>query len=156
MMDEINKIHAEEQQLALASFNANDAWKLGKLLVEWGREHKKIIVIRISVNHHVLFQYAFDGTAAENDNWAIRKENIVYYTGHSSYAVNLYLNTKQQTPTERYGLPADKFAASGGSVPICLLNTGVIGAVTVSGMSQKEDHEIVVAMLKKYQTEAKR
>ncbi len=154
-MDEVNRIHEEEKQLTLTSFNSSDAWRLGNWLVEWGCEHKKIIVIRISVNHHVLFQYAFDGTAVENDNWAIRKENIVYYTGHSSYAVSLYLNTKQQTPTERYGIPADKFAASGGSVPICLQGTGVIGAVTVSGMSQKEDHELVVAMLKKYQTEVK-
>lgn len=152
-MTEVEKIYEMEKNTGIKSFNAKDAWNLGNLLVKWAMDNDKILVIRISLNHHVLFQYACDGTAVENDNWVLRKENLVYYTGHSSYATALYLEQKQQSPVERYGLPVDKFTAAGGAVPIYLQGTGVVGVVTVSGMSQQEDHELVMTMLKNYRTE---
>ena len=154
-MTQWEEIYAAEKEIELCSFNAQAAWKLGSRLVAWGRERHKVLVVRISMNHHLLFHYAFDGTAAENDAWVERKENMVYYTGHSSYAASLYLKEKQQTPLERYGLPADGFAASGGSVPLRLKGSGVVGAVTVSGMSQAEDHALVMDMLRQYQQEEK-
>ena len=150
-MTEWEEIYAMERTVELSKFRADDAWKLGCMLVKWGQKHKKEMVIRISVNHHLLFHYAFDGTSVENDSWAQRKENMVYYTGHSSYATALYLQHKGETPTERYGLLAVQAAASGGEMPIRLQGAGVIGVLTVSGMSQQEDHALVFSMLKAYQ-----
>ena len=40
-----------------------------------------------------------------------------------------------------------EFAAHGGSFPIYLRGTGVVGTVTVSGLPQKADHELVVEAL---------
>jgi len=49
--------------------------------------------------------------------------------------------------TQRYHLSPADFAWVGGSFPITLRGTGVIGSVTVSGLPDREDHQIVVDAL---------
>ncbi|MNR61218.1 hypothetical protein D3C85_1829040 [compost metagenome] len=55
---------------------------------------------------------------------------------------------KQQTNLQaKLGLPDAEYAAHGGSFPIVVKGTGCIGAVTVSGLPQREDHNMVVEAL---------
>ena len=65
----------------------------------------------------------------------------------SSYAVGLALKARNITLQEKYALPATDYASHGGAFPIALAGTGVIGAVTVSGLAQRDDHELVVETL---------
>jgi uncharacterized protein (UPF0303 family) len=51
------------------------------------------------------------------------------------------------TLQEKYNLPAADYASHGGAFPIALAATGVIGSVTVSGLPQRDDHELVVEAL---------
>ncbi|MFW5807997.1 MAG: heme-binding protein, partial [Spirochaetota bacterium] len=51
---------------------------------------------------------------------------------------------------EKYLLPESEYAPHGGSFPILLRNTGIIGTVTVSGLAQEEDHDLVVEALSEY------
>ena len=46
-------------------------------------------------------------------------------------------------------LPERDFAVHGGAVPIMLKGTGCVGAVTVSGLPQRDDHRIVVEAMAK-------
>lgn len=64
----------------------------------------------------------------------------------SSYASTLRLE-KQGKTIEDNGLTGADYAASGGSFPIFVNGTGCIGAVTVSGLPQREDHNLVVEAL---------
>ena len=45
------------------------------------------------------------------------------------------------------GLPLRDYASHGGSFPLTLIGAGCIGAVTVSGLPQRADHELVVEAL---------
>ena len=47
----------------------------------------------------------------------------------------------------RYNLPEEDYAAHGGCFPIIVANAGIIGAVTVSGLTQREDHNLAVEAL---------
>ena len=43
-----------------------------------------------------------------------------------------------------------RYSGSGGSVPILISDTGIVGTVTVSGLRHDIDHAFVVEGLKKY------
>jgi uncharacterized protein (UPF0303 family) len=61
--------------------------------------------------------------------------------------VGLALEQKHSNITEKYALPASDYVTHGGSFPIAVVGAGVIGAVTVSGLAQRDDHELVVEAL---------
>jgi uncharacterized protein (UPF0303 family) len=61
--------------------------------------------------------------------------------------VGLKLKAKNETLTEQQGLPLADFATHGGSFPLHVEGAGVVGSVTVSGLPQRADHELVVEAL---------
>jgi uncharacterized protein (UPF0303 family) len=65
----------------------------------------------------------------------------------SSYGVGLSLKAKNETLLEKFGLPMADYAAHGGSFPLAVAQAGVVGSVTVSGLPQRADHELVVEAL---------
>ena len=62
----------------------------------------------------------------------------------SSYAVGLKLKARNETLAEQQGLPLADYATHGGSFPLTVAGAGVVGSVTVSGLPQRADHELVV------------
>lgn len=66
----------------------------------------------------------------------------------SSYLVGLRARAKGSSfEVGRADLPVDRYAAHGGSFPIRVQGVGVVGAVTVSGLPQEQDHALVVEAL---------
>jgi uncharacterized protein (UPF0303 family) len=57
------------------------------------------------------------------------------------------LEQTNRTFADRYNLPDADYAPHGGSFPIHIAGTGIIGAITVSGLTQREDHNLVVEAL---------
>ena len=94
-----------------------------------------------------LFFYAMPGTTPNNADWVRRKRNVVELIHKSSYAAGL-TNLRDNTSIEqRMGVPNRDYATHGGSFPIRVRGVGCVGAVTVSGVPQREDHSIVVEAL---------
>ena len=147
---EFDKIYELEKQIIFEKFNSNTAWEIGNMLYERAKDENKIITISIVLNGHKLFYYSFEGTSPSNDKWITRKENTVNHFYKSSYEMALLMQTKKDTLTNRYGLPSESYAAAGGSVPIIMKNTGIVGTITVSGMAQEEDHYFITDIIKEY------
>lgn len=57
---------------------------------------------------------------------------------------------KGTTFEESSRLDPDTYAAHGGSFPIIVEGVGVVGAVTVSGLPQLQDHRFVVEALEEF------
>jgi uncharacterized protein (UPF0303 family) len=55
--------------------------------------------------------------------------------------------TQKNTSIEARGLPISEYASHGGSFPLAVKGTGIVGSVTVSGLPQRADHELVVEAL---------
>jgi uncharacterized protein (UPF0303 family) len=94
-----------------------------------------------------VFYAALEGSTPDNPSWVRRKRNCVFRFFKSSYAIGLTLARQDSTLQAKFGLPDTEFAPHGGSFPIVVKGTGCIGAVTVSGLPQREDHNMVVEAL---------
>ena len=140
----------EEEELQFTQFTNEMALEIGFRIIEIVKMAKKSVTIDISRNGQQLFHYSFPGTSVDNDEWVKRKTRVVYRFGHSSHYVCSYLKSIQRTIQERYCLNPTEYAASGGSFPIIVKNVGVIGAITVSGLSQEEDHQLVTSVIKQF------
>lgn len=140
----------QESELRLPRFDHDDAWKLGLLLRDLAVSRKQGIVIdirRFGQPPQPLFYAALPGTTPDNARWVQRKSNVVARFHRSSYQVGLYLTNNGTSFAERYGLPEADYAAHGGSFPLHVASAGIIGSVTVSGLPQREDHNLVVEAL---------
>ncbi len=73
--------------------------------------------------------------------------NVVELLHQPSYAVGLETVRDGRSVLEQMGSPDHEVASHGGSFPIIVEGVGCIGAVTVSGLPQRDDHELVVEAL---------
>jgi uncharacterized protein (UPF0303 family) len=148
VLSTISEIEDQEGALVFTRFDNDDAWRLGCLLVGLARERGLGVTIDIRRGTQQLFHAALPGTTADNDEWVQRKARVVQRFGASSYLVGLR-STASGSPfaVRRDDLPAALFAAHGGSFPIRIVDVGVVGAVTVSGLPQADDHALVVEAL---------
>ena len=145
--EDLAHVIRQEAELRLPQFDYDDAWKLGVLLRDLAvsRNHALVIdVRRFGQPSQPLFYSALPGTTPDNARWVERKSNVVARFHRSSYQVGLYLAQHGLTFTEKYALPEADYAAHGGGFPLHVTNVGVIGSVTVSGLPQREDHNLVV------------
>lgn len=136
-------------QLCFPSFDAVQAWCLGKALYREAEERGFALAIEIRVNQICLFSALMPGATAENVDWVRRKRNMVDFLGISSWAAGLMLQSRQTTLTQRYGLDLRDYAAFGGGYPLSLASGSVIGSITVSGAPQLDDHNLVLNTLRK-------
>ena len=143
---DIETIIEQERLIVFKSFSEADAFAIGAHLKARADAGGLPIVIDIALWDRRLFYFARPGTTADNEDWVRRKFNLVRRLHKSSYRIGREMAQNGKTMAERNLSEADH-AAHGGSFPIRLANAGVIGAVTVSGLSQRDDHNIVVSVL---------
>ena len=146
----IEEICRQEEALRFDRFGSEDALRIGQILIDLAKEAGVSYVIHISLNRRQLFHYSPEGVTPDNDNWARRKENTVYHFFRSSYRVTLELEDSGELLFPRYGLNDTDYVAAGGSFPIHVRGAGVVGAVTISGLPQEEDHAFVTRAIAQY------
>lgn len=144
---DLARIALQEQQLQFASFNEETAWQLGALLREFAATRSLGIVIDVRRISQPLFYAAMPGTTPDNVEWVRRKSNLTFRYFSSSYAIGLEMEQKKSNIYDRYGLPVADYVSHGGCFPIRAVDAGLIGAVTVSGLPQRADHELAVEAL---------
>jgi uncharacterized protein (UPF0303 family) len=148
--DDLRRIEEQERRLAFQRFDLAQAWRLGVRLKEVAEAHAAPVAIDITLHARPLFYVALAGSTADNAEWVRRKRNLTLRLGRSSYAVGLKLALAGTTLAAKYGLPEADYVAHGGSVPILLDGLGCIGAVTVSGLPQRQDHALVIETLAQF------
>lgn len=146
----IAQMEKEEQELQFTSFTNETALQLGLIIVEEARQTGKRITVDITRDGQRLFLHAMEGTVAENEDWIRRKNNVVNHFGSSSWHVALRLQNEGTTLEERYGLPFVDYVGAGGGFPLVVQDEGRIGTITVSGLPDQEDHDLLITALRRY------
>lgn len=144
---DLARIALQEQKLHFEKFDEKTAWELGGLLRAAAEKRGAALAIDIFVGGHSVFTCALPGSSPNNSNWVRRKRNTVLHFQRCSYGFGLQLEREKTDLAGKFGLSLADYAVHGGSFPIRLTNAGVIGAITVSGLPQREDHKLVVSVL---------
>ncbi|MBN3758300.1 heme-degrading domain-containing protein [Paraburkholderia sp. Tr-20389] len=144
---DLQSIVAQEHALVFPHFDADTAWQLGAYLHEIAKARGLALAIDIRTFGQPLFFSVLEGATPDNVNWARRKGNTVAHFRRSSYAVGLKLQQSNATLADKHALPESDYAVHGGAFPLTVKGAGVIGSVTVSGLPQRADHELVVEAL---------
>ena len=147
LTEDLERVALQERELVLPRFDAEVAWKLGIRLQAMAHQRGLAVVIDVRRFGQPLFYAALEGTTPDNPDWVRRKINVVARFHRSSYHVGLSLKAKHETLHDKLGLPVSEFAAHGGAFPLTVAGTGIVGCVTVSGLPQRDDHELVVEAL---------
>ncbi|MFJ9074852.1 heme-degrading domain-containing protein [Streptomyces sp. NPDC102278] len=147
---DVAELEAQEARLILPRFTHEDAWELGSLLVTLARERSAPVAIDIRRGAQQLFHCALPGSSADNDAWIERKRRVVERYGASSLLVGTRFRAGGKDFDTDGRLDPGLYAAHGGSFPIAVEGAGVIGAVTVSGLPQLDDHALVVEALERF------
>lgn len=143
----LNALLQQEEILQFNRFDSEIAWRLGSWIVTKARKEQLPIAIDITLSGRCLFHWSSNGASLDNEGWIERKKRTVARFGHASYYLGRLLAESGQTPAEKYYLDAVEYAFHGGSFPILLRGTGVVGAITVSGLAEEHDHDLVVQAL---------
>ena len=155
MDDGLEQLLREEQELQFGKFNEETAWQLGCDLVEKCTREELPVTIDIMRGEHQIFHASLRGTSADNDEWVKRKVRLVYRFGHSSFYIGQLLKSKGKSIEEMFLVPESQYAPHGGCFPIIVKGTGMVGAVTISGLPQEEDHKLVVQAIRNYLSKEK-
>jgi uncharacterized protein (UPF0303 family) len=147
LTEDLERIALQERELRLPRLDAQVAWELGTRLRAMAVERQLSLVIDVRRFGQQLFYAALDGTTPDNGEWVRRKSNVVARFHRSSYAVGLTQKSKGTNLQDRYGLPVADYASDGGSFPLAVEGAGIVGSATVSGLPQRDDHNLVVEAL---------
>lgn len=140
----------QEKLLQFESFNNEDAWKLGNIMVEEMKKQEIDLAISIrKINGNIVFQYASDGTSLNNQIWMDRKFNTVKCMEQSSIRAAIEADRDGNT-VATHGLSEKEYKFVGGGFPIRIKNSGLVMVAIVSNLPHEKDHGFVVDCLAKY------
>lgn len=146
----LQQMEQEEQELRFKSFTNENALELGLEIVEEARRNGQRITVDITRAGQRLFLHAMEGTTVENEDWIRRKNNAANHFGTSSWHTACRLRSEGTTIEEKYGLPIADYVGAGGAFPLIVEGEGQIGTITVSGLPDQEDHDLLISVLRRY------
>jgi uncharacterized protein (UPF0303 family) len=145
----LDELEAQEGRLVFDRFDDDTAWTLGTTLREAANAAELPVAISVRRNRRLLFFAALSGSSADNEGWLARKCAVVDRYGHSSLRVGEQFRVDGKSFDTDSRLDPSHYAAHGGAFPILLKGTGCIGTVAVSGLPQRDDHQLVVDAIDK-------
>ncbi|MGD1016405.1 MAG: heme-degrading domain-containing protein [Roseiarcus sp.] len=142
LQEDVRRLAEQERLLVFSRFGPEEAWALGNIVREVAVAHGAPIAIDVSLRDRTLFHCALPGSTTDNAEWIRRKRNTVLRLWRSSYRVGRSLALSGETQEAAHALPLADYAVHGGGFPLLLQGVGCIGAITVSGLPQRDDHTL--------------
>lgn len=139
------RVEKQEGLYQYPSFGSEDALKLGNTIIRLTEEYEGEVAVQIIREEDGLpvFQYVMDSKRQKNIDYMRKKRNCLLKTGHSSVWGYIAMTLGKYTFEE---LNTEDILASGGAFPI-RVNGEHVATVSVSGLHEGMDHELIVRAL---------
>jgi uncharacterized protein (UPF0303 family) len=144
------ELHRHEEELVFPSFDHHDAWRLGSIIANRAIAEGHGVAIDIRRHNIVLFRCVRPGATADQEEWIRRKSASTLRFEHSTALLFEEFAAKGFDPTQGGWLAPEDYTLAGGSFPIRVRGTGVVAAVTASGLSSDDDHQLVIDSIRTY------
>lgn len=132
-----------------ASFDNDDAVRLGVIAVGVIRAHHANLAVRIALRGDAVFVAKLGTTGAGNDPWLAGKSAVAERFGEPSLLVRRRHEQAGTPFDQRDDVDHDALRAHGGSIPI-LVNGKVVGTITMSGEPDVVDHALAAEAIRRY------
>lgn len=134
----------------LKEFNNQIALDMGLKVIEEARNSGKQVAVSVDRLNHNIFKFVSESLPADKHDWLRRKANVAIRFEESTLSVKSDLANAGMSLNETFGLSSKDYVAKGGGIPIKVLNAGLVAVITVSGLSDVEDHDLIVSALREY------
>jgi uncharacterized protein (UPF0303 family) len=136
------------KKIELNKFDNSMAFEMGSKVIELAKHRNQHIAIEIVRLNQTIFLYIDDGLPMDKHNWLRRKTNVAKQFEESSLSVKNDLKEKKISLDKTFALDNKDFLAKGGALPIFVDGAGMVAIITVSGLHDEEDHNIIIDALK--------
>jgi uncharacterized protein (UPF0303 family) len=136
------------KKITLDTFNNGMALEMGLTVIELAKSRGQHIAVEICRLHHSVFLYVDEHLPADKHNWLRRKANVAKRFEESSLSVKNDLAEGGMSLEHPFGLDGKDFIAKGGSIPVFVNAAGMVATITVSGLRDEEDHQLIIDALK--------
>lgn len=143
----IAELERQERDLTFESFDLSTAWQLGQFVMAAVWEHNLRLTIDIRRPNVVLFRGVGPRCTPDQQRWVERKSALTLRTETSSALFTARMALHGVDPTAVGWLDAKEHALAPGSFPIRVRGTGVVAAISASGLPGDEDHDVIVERL---------
>lgn len=137
-----NLVLNQEKEANLPHFGLNDLNPFIDTLKKIGGDDYEKVCVLIKLNHRVVFFHAGNQTSNENNIWIAKKEHTVDLFDHSSLYEKLLNQGQEDQFFKDSGLSPKEVAIVGGGLPISVTNTGIVGSLIISGLTDEGDHDL--------------
>ncbi|WP_010096730.1 heme-degrading domain-containing protein [Burkholderia ubonensis] len=131
----------------LPRFNAGIARRMGDIALNLAARRGLPIAVSIVGERAPLFYCALDGSRADDSDAIRRRQNTVLRFGLSSLEVGARFR-RAGWSLQSQGLSEDDYALDGGGVPLRIVGSGMVGAMTIAGLDSECNHALVVECLR--------
>ena len=146
----LEPLRAHEALLRTESFSAEDAFRLGTIMIRLAKEvYRKPAAFRIMLAGQTTFTYLMDGTDTLNEWWMNKKLNVARTTGTSSILalVEVALGLRAMEPEFEN---VNDYALCGGCFPLRNAAGKLLGWVLCSGLPHHCDHQLIADALAEF------
>lgn len=140
---DIKTIVEQERALVFERFDEDIAFSVGATARDVAKGlGKGGIAVGVYLWDRTMFYGATTGAAEHNRIWIERKAGLVRLMLKSSYRMVLERGDKPRILEPNWAIDPSRYALAGGAFPIVVKGIGIVGATVVSGLHERDDHEV--------------
>jgi uncharacterized protein (UPF0303 family) len=132
------------RRIEIEKFSNEIGLEMGLAIVNLAKERNQNIAVQIERLNQTIFLYVGNGLPVDKHNWLRRKANIAKHFEESSLSIKQDLLQGEMTLEDTFALDKKEYLAKGGAIPIFVKNAGMVAVVSVSGLRDEEDHQLIM------------